>query len=80
MEDKVSSNTTHLVAFDGRRTVNILRALIRGIWILQYDWILESVAANQWLMESEYEMREFSKAVEVSAFNFHFVFFSFVRI
>lgn len=65
VEDKVSSNTTHLVAFDDRRTVNILRALIRGIWILQYDWIEKSVAANQWLTEPEYEMRSFSKAVEV---------------
>lgn len=66
LESKVSVSTTHLVSLDNRRTVNILRGIIRGCWILNYDWILKSVNANKWLPESKYEMRHFSRAVEVN--------------
>lgn len=66
LEEKVGPNTTHLVALDGRRTVNMLRALIRGVWILEYDWILKSVEDNHWHPEIDYEMNRFSKAVEVN--------------
>lgn len=62
----MSINTTHLVALDDRRTINILRGLIRGVWILEYDWILKSVDANRWQPESDYEMKRFSKAIEVN--------------
>lgn len=61
----MSPTTTHLVAFDSRRTINLLRGLVRGVWILNYDWIMKSVAAKKWQPESEYEMTSFSKAVEV---------------
>lgn len=69
LEDKVGPNTTHLVALDNRRTVNMLGGLIRGVWILEYDWILKSVEANQWQPEIQYEMISFSKAVEVNTNN-----------
>lgn len=65
MEAKVNAKTTHLVAFDTRRTVNLLRGLIHGTWIVNYDWILKSVEANKWLPEAGYELKAFSKAVEV---------------
>lgn len=68
IEAKVSSKTTHLIAFDTRRTINMLRGLIRGIWILNYDWIQKSFEANEWQSESDYEMKSFSKAVEVRKF------------
>lgn len=61
----MNQKTTHLIAFDTRRTINMLRGIIRGIWILSYDWILESMEANGWKSESEYELKSFSKAVEV---------------
>lgn len=64
----MSVNTTHLVALDDRRTINILRGLIRGTWILTYDWILKSIEANQWQPEAEFERKSFSRTVEVSAF------------
>lgn len=66
----MSVNTTHLVALDNRRTINILRGLIRGTWILTYEWILKSIEANRWQPEAEFEMQSFSKAVEVSDFLF----------
>lgn len=65
IEDKVSSRTSHLVTLDSRRTMNMMRALIRGIWILEYDWILESVRNQEWQLEELYEMRSFSKGVAV---------------
>lgn len=72
LESKVNINTTHLVSLDNRRTINMLRGLIRGVWILTYDWILKSVDANKWLPESEYEIRNFSKFIEVNL-QFHFI-------
>lgn len=65
LENKVSQFTTHLVAIENSRTINILRGLIRGVWILDYEWVLKSVEANHWLSETDFEMRSFSKAVEV---------------
>lgn len=65
VERKVSANTTHLITLDARRTVNILRGIARGVWILDYSWITQSVKANKWLPELSYEMKTFSNAVEV---------------
>lgn len=52
LENKVTVNTTHLVSLDNRRTVNMLRGLIRGVWILTFEYIVESFNANKWLAES----------------------------
>ncbi|XP_031632861.1 uncharacterized protein LOC116346784 isoform X2 [Contarinia nasturtii] len=65
LENKVSNNTTHLIS-DNRRTVNILRGIIRGVWILSYDWVVKSVELNKWQYETDYEMRTFSRAVEIN--------------
>lgn len=45
-----------------------MKALIRGIWILDYNWILESMEHKEWQPEELYEMKSFSKAVAVRAF------------
>lgn len=39
VENEVSSNTSHLVAGEPKRTINLLRALARGCWILRYEWV-----------------------------------------
>lgn len=39
IEQNVSSRTTHLVAMEASRTVNLLRAMSRGIWILRSEWV-----------------------------------------
>lgn len=39
VEDEVSNSTTHLVAGEPKRTVNLLRALARGCWILKHEWV-----------------------------------------
>lgn len=65
LENTVSDNTTHLVSFEARRTFNLLRGLVRGLWIVNYNWVVDSVKAGHWLNEEPYEMREFSTAVEI---------------
>lgn len=75
IEENVNKRTTHLISLEPRRTVNLLRGLIRGLWILDYDWILKSIEANEWQPEELFELRTFSKAVEVILTHFcHFAF------
>lgn len=66
IENNVSEQTSHVVSLENRRTVNLLRGIIRGLWILTYDWIEKSLAANEWQPEELYEMKTFSKAVQVN--------------
>ncbi|XP_014093561.2 microcephalin isoform X1 [Bactrocera oleae] len=61
----VNDDTTHLVSYEPRRTLNLLRGLIRGLWILDYKWVLDSLKAGCWLNEEEYELRVFSRAIEI---------------
>uniref|UniRef100_A0A0A1WJW7 Microcephalin n=1 Tax=Zeugodacus cucurbitae TaxID=28588 RepID=A0A0A1WJW7_ZEUCU len=61
----VNDDTTHVVSYEPRRTLNLLRGLIRGLWILDYKWILDSLKAGYWLNEEDYELRVFSRAIEI---------------
>ncbi|VEN40366.1 unnamed protein product [Callosobruchus maculatus] len=66
IEDEVSSSTTHLVAGEPKRTINMLRAIARGCWILKYEWLLKSLEAEKWLPEEDFEETDFSPAVQQS--------------
>lgn len=48
----------------------MLRGIVRGVWILEYNWIVKSFEANEWLPELSYEMNSFSNAVEVIRYTF----------
>ncbi|KAK9886775.1 hypothetical protein WA026_018429 [Henosepilachna vigintioctopunctata] len=65
-EDEVTSRTTHLVVGEVKRTINLLRALARGCWILRQEWLLKSLEKGKWLPEEDYEATEFSPAVQKS--------------
>lgn len=39
VENEVTANTTHLVAGEPRRTINLLRAIGRGCWIVKHEWV-----------------------------------------
>uniref|UniRef100_A0A6P7HD50 Claspin n=1 Tax=Diabrotica virgifera virgifera TaxID=50390 RepID=A0A6P7HD50_DIAVI len=39
VEDEVTSKTTHLVVGEPKRTINMLRALTRGCWVLKKEWV-----------------------------------------
>lgn len=64
MEFSVTRKTTHIVT-TGVRTINLLRGIIRGCWLVKFDWIKESVEAGEWLPAEKYEIDHFSKAVKV---------------
>ncbi|CAG9765829.1 unnamed protein product [Ceutorhynchus assimilis] len=63
VEDEVSEKTTHLVAGEAKRTLNMLRAIARGCWVLKHEWVLRSLEAGKWLPEENFELDDFSPAV-----------------
>ncbi|XP_070159062.1 putative leucine-rich repeat-containing protein DDB_G0290503 [Polyergus mexicanus] len=63
IELNVSRRTTHVVS-TGVRTVNLLRGIIRGCWLVTLEWVLKSLENNGWLDPEEFEMKHFSKAVQ----------------
>ncbi|XP_039286778.1 uncharacterized protein LOC120351930 [Nilaparvata lugens] len=66
LENKVSANTTHVVAYHkNHRTVNLLKGIGRGCWIVHYDWVVNSLEAKKWLLEEPYEFTHFSPAVKM---------------
>ncbi|XP_037814580.1 microcephalin isoform X2 [Lucilia sericata] len=65
LESTVTDTTTHLVSLEPRRTLNLLRALTRGLWILEYSWILDSLKAGHWLAEEPHELKDFSRGIEI---------------
>ncbi|XP_011882167.1 PREDICTED: uncharacterized protein LOC105569919 isoform X2 [Vollenhovia emeryi] len=62
-ELNVSRRTTHVVS-TGVRTVNLLRGIIRGCWLVTLEWVLKSLENNAWLDPETFEMKHFSKAVQ----------------
>ncbi|XP_037946500.1 uncharacterized protein LOC119678629 [Teleopsis dalmanni] len=65
LEKRVTNETTHIITTDPKRTLNLLRGLVRGLWILKYDWINESLNAGKWLYEEPFEIHEFSRAIKI---------------
>jgi len=53
--DFVPDKATHLVSGGNKRTVKLLQALAKGIWVLKSDWIYDSMEAGKWLPEEGYE-------------------------
>lgn len=68
LDPTVTQRTTHLVSLEPRRTLNLLRGLMRGVWIVNYQWVLASMRAGKWVNEEPYELTRFSRAIEVSYF------------
>jgi len=68
IEANVSEKTTHVVTRGRRRTVNILKGIARGCWIVLDEWVLKSLDADVWLEEDEFELVDFSPAVKVIVF------------
>ncbi|XP_046736680.1 uncharacterized protein LOC124405650 [Diprion similis] len=59
----VTRHTTHVIS-NGTRTVNLLRGLLRGCWLVSYDWITKAREAKEWVDAEKYEMVNFSEAVQ----------------
>lgn len=39
--ENVNETTTHLVCGEPRRTLNVLRCLARGIWLVTKEWVCD---------------------------------------
>ncbi|XP_033235089.1 microcephalin [Drosophila pseudoobscura] len=77
LDPTVTNRTTHLVSLEPRRTLNLLRGLMRGVWIVNFGWIQDSLNAGKWLNEEKYELKKFSRAIEIcrterQAFGIHY--------
>ncbi|EDW90867.2 uncharacterized protein LOC6530217 [Drosophila yakuba] len=77
LDPTVTQRTTHLVSLEPRRTLNLLRGLMRGVWIVSYQWVLASIRAGKWIGEEPYELTRFSRAIEIcrterQAFGVHY--------
>ena len=49
------AETTHLVIGSHKRTIKVLQAIARGLWVVGYDWVLGSIARASWLDEEKFE-------------------------
>ncbi|XP_034255908.1 uncharacterized protein LOC117653955 isoform X2 [Thrips palmi] len=59
LEPTVSSRTTHVVCGESKRTINLLRGIAHGCWIIRQEWVLRSLEAGYWLDEEPFELTEF---------------------
>lgn len=64
LEVNVTPRTTHVIS-TGVRTINLLKGIIRGCWMVSLEWALKSLESETWLEPSPFEMSHFSKAVQV---------------
>ncbi|BES98167.1 BRCA1 C Terminus (BRCT) domain [Nesidiocoris tenuis] len=64
IDKSVTKKTTHLLSsVPPRRTVNLLRAIARGCWILDIDWLTFCKENDKWMSEEPFELKYFSDAV-----------------
>lgn len=61
--DSVNANTSHVISGEGRRTLNLLKGLLQGCWLVTKEWVLASLEEERWVDEEPYEMVDFSPAV-----------------
>ncbi|XP_060520180.1 microcephalin [Cylas formicarius] len=66
VEDEVTARTTHVVAGEPKRTINMLRAVVRGLWVLKFEWVLKSLEHGKWLPEEDYEVTDFGAVIQKS--------------
>ncbi|XP_067003509.2 microcephalin [Anabrus simplex] len=64
VEDHITARTTHVITKEPKRTLKLLKGMARGCWIVKQEWVLRSLEEGKWLDEEEFEMIEFSPAVQ----------------
>lgn len=69
MDTRVTSRTTHLVCFEKKRNMNMLRGVIRGVWLLDYAWINRSDELSQWQREEDFQVDTFGNTLTVRGMN-----------
>lgn len=66
VDTRVTSKTTHLVCYEKKRNMNMLRGVIRGIWLLEYEWVLKSDVLGSWQREEDFQVDTFGGTLAVS--------------
>ncbi|RUS75132.1 hypothetical protein EGW08_017116 [Elysia chlorotica] len=56
LTNTVDWSSTHIVCGEPRRTLNLLKAIAQGCWILSKEWVFKSLEAGTWLAEENFEM------------------------
>merc|ERR1712105_154237 len=59
----VTTSTTHVISGEGKRTLNLLKGLMQGCWLLTKEWAYSSLEEGRWAPEEPFEMVNFSPAV-----------------
>jgi len=59
---EVCDTTTHVLAGNPLRTLNVLLGIARGCWILSYEWVLWSLELGHWISEEPFELSNFFPA------------------
>lgn len=66
IQENVSALTSHVIAGNGRRTLNVLKAISRGCWILSLEWITKSLETGYWVDEESYELSDDFPSAQLS--------------
>ncbi|GFR94961.1 microcephalin-like [Elysia marginata] len=56
LTNTVEWSSTHIVCGEPRRTLNLLKAIARGCWVLSKEWVFNSLEAGTWLEEENFEI------------------------
>uniref|UniRef100_A0A8D8M696 Microcephalin n=1 Tax=Cacopsylla melanoneura TaxID=428564 RepID=A0A8D8M696_9HEMI len=64
VEPKVTSRTTHVVVEGPKRTLNLLKGIARGCWVVKAEWVYASYKVGRWLYEQRFELSSFSPAIQ----------------
>ena len=59
-----SSNSQQSQCPKIRRTINLLKGILHGCWILSVNWLYDSLELGHWADEEMYELVDFSPAVK----------------
>ncbi|XP_058522648.1 microcephalin [Ochotona princeps] len=62
---EVCATTTHVLAGQPLRTLNVLLGIARGCWILSYEWVLWSLELGHWISEEPFELSNYFPAAPV---------------
>eukprot|EP00118_Oscarella_pearsei_P026835 m.310502 g.310502 ORF g.310502 m.310502 type:complete len:585 (+) comp52066_c0_seq1:51-1805(+) len=64
--NEVRSSTTHVICGKARRTINVLKGIAQGCWLLSFDWILTSLESGKWVDEEKFEVYEKFPGAKIS--------------
>merc|ERR1719244_784676 len=63
LDSGVTNSTSHVVSGGKKRTMSLLKALLKGIWVVSQEWVLASLEAGHWVEEEPYELVDFSPSI-----------------